>query len=267
MVGRISSIEVFGERNSGTNYLKRLLDTNLVGVDLSHRDKVGWKHADCTGVGKDWLIIVIYRNPITWLQAMHRAPHHAPQLRELSFSEFLEADWKCYLIPDFAKTKEQMQAYMSKKHLIECYQNIIHLRRKKIKLVETFKNRFQNVCYINYEALTNTPLKMIEIITELYQLKKKAKFQNYLNYKESRKIYKKRKYQRIIFQDFKKMINVIDWKTEKQIGYRLRSTLSINILFQTIASKLTKDSHPLLKYDFCIRGVRDGKKFEEIGIT
>lgn len=213
MTERISSIEVFGERNSGTNYLKKLLEINLENVDLNHRDKVGWKHADCHNVGKDWLIIVVYRNPITWLQAMHRAP----QLKELSFSEFLTADWKCYLIPSFAKTKEQMQPYMIEKHLIESYQNIVHLRCEKIKLFETFKNRLQNVCYINYEALEAQPLKIIETIAKIYCLKTKNKLQNYLYYKGSKGIYKKRKYRRITFRDCKKMIYMLDWEIEKKL--------------------------------------------------
>ena len=43
----INQIKIFGERNSGTNYIKRLLVKNTSKLFIhsgSYKNKLGWKH-------------------------------------------------------------------------------------------------------------------------------------------------------------------------------------------------------------------------------
>jgi hypothetical protein len=123
----ITKFTIFGERNSGTNYLQKIMLHNF---DLKLTWEYGWKHwyiknldprpaanttTDNTAStpiqnSKDTLVILIVRNPIDWLRAMHKFPHHAKandstvlsppgfdeRVRNLEFSTFIRNPWLCY---------------------------------------------------------------------------------------------------------------------------------------------------------------------------
>jgi len=107
----ITKFTIFGERNSGTNYLQKIMLHNF---DLKLTWEYGWKHwyikdhhprgrANTTtdAVGKisiqsssDTLVIFIVRNPIDWLRAIHNNPYHAENVAA-DFSEFIRSPWIC----------------------------------------------------------------------------------------------------------------------------------------------------------------------------
>ena len=85
-------IQIYGERNSGTTYLARLLQDNMRDPDnllgMLARDETplghktfGYKHwfidsEKLTDVReKSTLFVVIYRDPYTWLSAMMKRPY------------------------------------------------------------------------------------------------------------------------------------------------------------------------------------------------
>jgi hypothetical protein len=107
--------QIFGERNSGTKYLKKVMDANF---NLEHTEMFGHKHwfikdhyprgydnktTDCECLKslddpqtQDTLFIFIVREPFSWLQSMWRLPHHAYDHHHLSFSDFIRKPWTSY---------------------------------------------------------------------------------------------------------------------------------------------------------------------------
>lgn len=90
---RPKSVQVFGERASGTNYVQRLVqrNTGLAAADL------GWKHgfAQMVAIPPEVLIIGVVRNAPDWALSMHRRPWHCPpDMQCLPFDAFLRSPWR-----------------------------------------------------------------------------------------------------------------------------------------------------------------------------
>lgn len=119
-------IKIYGERNTGTNYLLKLLRRNLE-VDLlrgvvpwyvripfpqselardlyfavTSRWNLGWKHClaplpavvrALRGHSDNLFFVTLTKNPYSWLLSLYRHPHH--YRRELgTFQQFLSAPW------------------------------------------------------------------------------------------------------------------------------------------------------------------------------
>ena len=80
----IDYIQIFGERNSGTNYLKQLLEINL-DPKIEIGSKFGWKHgfthkrAIKNKDTEHTLFLVLTKDPYSWLISMNQRPHQAVQ--------------------------------------------------------------------------------------------------------------------------------------------------------------------------------------------
>lgn len=120
-------VKIFGERNTGTNFLRALVAINfsnrfllpspmirVLGVlarnethrewirdtyfRLTYHSNFGWKHAmapDPASVAKwghDVAFLTITKNPYAWLLSLFKRPYHA-QNRYGSFREFLTSPW------------------------------------------------------------------------------------------------------------------------------------------------------------------------------
>jgi len=119
-------IKIYGERNTGTNYLTRLVGLNLdaeclIGTvprwwrrtfgrsepskdryfRLTYRRNLGWKHMLArppeairrTPAFSDRLVVLtLAKNPYSWLLSLHRRPYHAVRRIE-DLEEFLQAPW------------------------------------------------------------------------------------------------------------------------------------------------------------------------------
>lgn len=119
-------IKIYGERNTGTNYLLKLFRRNLeadllrgvvpwfvripfpqseLARDLyfaiTSRWNLGWKHClaplpsavrSMRGYRDSLLFVTLTKNPYSWLVSLHRHPHHYRS--ELgTFQQFLSAPW------------------------------------------------------------------------------------------------------------------------------------------------------------------------------
>ena len=81
---KIKKIKIFGERNSGTNFLEQLIQKNVKNIELYssyYKGGSGWKH----GYPKlnlfkhkqdNTLFIFIIRDLENWLNSMYKRPYH-----------------------------------------------------------------------------------------------------------------------------------------------------------------------------------------------
>jgi hypothetical protein len=122
------AVKVYGERNTGTNYLSRLIASNfhvealggtvppslnrwMYGREalrdlyfrLTYRRNLGWKHRlvetpaalDRLGVVRRRRIgfVTLTKNPYSWLLSLHRQPYHVPSSKR-RFDEFIVNPWE-----------------------------------------------------------------------------------------------------------------------------------------------------------------------------
>ncbi|MES2204461.1 MAG: sulfotransferase domain-containing protein [Pseudomonadota bacterium] len=98
-------IKIYGERNTGTNYLMQLIENNIPivkrngsaylissansSVDLDKTGELGWKHRlasaeylQAKGVGRGAVLIVtLTKNPYSWLLSLHKRPYCPLEVR------------------------------------------------------------------------------------------------------------------------------------------------------------------------------------------
>ena len=94
----VQSFKIFGERHTGTNALSSFIIENF-NIKFLYYDYLGWKHrlaSNETEIQKfatqETIFLFTFRNPYSWLKAMHRDPYyyHYPKITELNFFEFVQ---------------------------------------------------------------------------------------------------------------------------------------------------------------------------------
>jgi len=124
-------IKVYGERNTNTNYLSKLMELNLHMIEvpgivppvilkmqtilpsrelvrdiyfrLTYRKNLGWKHTSVKPqeelrkyklVDSNIVFLTITKNPYSWLLSLYRNPYHQYYDEKPSFESFLRNQWK-----------------------------------------------------------------------------------------------------------------------------------------------------------------------------
>ena len=124
-------IKIYGERNTNTNYMSKLIELNLDAKEvpgvvsplikkmqkilpgnelvkdiyfyLTYKNNLGWKHtcvkplerlARYKLVNSDLAFLTITKNPYSWLLSLYRRPYHQYYSNKPSFEMFLRLPWK-----------------------------------------------------------------------------------------------------------------------------------------------------------------------------
>lgn len=225
----IKRIQIFGERCSGTTYLERLLRDNLEGMEITW--DFGWKHfwhGKDVEIANRCLFVVIYRNPFDWLKSLHRNPWHAaPELRSISFSEFIRKEWRCIWDEEAKKMpedpmygKEMMFERDPDTH--QRFPNVMRLRTAKTKNWESLKNKTKNNVFIRYEDLIKKPRAFINFVSDKFEIKRVNPFKGVEGYKGEGGKFKPKIYDPINKEDLDYILSELDSQLEKSIGYNIQ---------------------------------------------
>ena len=177
----MSKLPIFvikGERNSGTRYLRKLLnhyfDSNYNNVNNSKYDSdgyYGWKHGflsdkDIENINNDnCIVIVIKKSIFSWLHSMYRNPYEL-KYKESSFYDFIYPNNSMY-----DNYQGWIRRYYKKKGVYKEYKSIYEMRKSKY---ESFLNsKIKNLEYIKYEDLLENHQTIIEYIANKYNIPKK----------------------------------------------------------------------------------------------
>jgi hypothetical protein len=164
-------IAVFGERSSGTNFVKRVIGRNSV---LSPTEDLGWKHGvpSMAAIPPDIAIVVAVRDARAWSLSMHAKPWHCPPaMQRLGFSEFIRSEWAT--VADEAKYFPQVKAMGGEgfdlqidRHPITGarFENLYALRRLKLQAHLSFLNRGCTVVFCRMEAVQAAPEAFVDDI-------------------------------------------------------------------------------------------------------
>jgi hypothetical protein len=179
----IKKFTIFGERNSGTNYLKNVLIAKL---NLDFTEEYGFKHwyiknhyprgkensttdNECLkdiNDSDDTLFIYIIRNPYDWVCSMYKKPYHIKNIDKSSLYNFISNKYIAYENSCPRDCKNLWFKDENEKFFIEEANNIIELRNLKNKHFYNLKNKVKNFCIIRQENLFND----INIIINHYKL-------------------------------------------------------------------------------------------------
>ncbi|MBL87340.1 MAG: hypothetical protein CMO82_11855 [Winogradskyella sp.] len=181
----MKKVKIYGERNTGTNYLSKLISINFecelvkgtvpINIDKVFRrlsskeslrdfyfsitkNNLGWKHRELdetflksTPSNISIAFITLTKNPYSWLLSMYNRPYHMFNKKKLSFEEFLVE--KCVPLGRECKT-----GY---------YENPVDMWNKKNTSYINLAKQFE-VELLTYEDLLFNPLEQL--------IKLKAKF-------------------------------------------------------------------------------------------
>lgn len=224
---RISQIQIFGERCSGTNFLESLLRNNFPSIEITWR--FGWKHffpkqplidtAHC-------LFIVIHRDPFDWLQSFHKKPHHAaPALKRISFSKFIRHEWWCEWREstgiergDPAYGAEMM--FERNPDTGDRFITPMQLRTAKIRHWAALENEVENIKYVSYGRLILDQEGWLTELSRQFFLDKHPTFLGVSTYKgHMRKKFTEKRYPPISIRDIDFIADQLDHALEASVGY------------------------------------------------
>lgn len=156
--------QVMGERSSGTNFVKRLVDGNS---HLANSEALGWKHGapSMLAIPSDLCVICAFRSADRWALSMHSKPWHArPFLQELAFSDFIRAPWDTRVdrpryFPWADGPEYRGQPLQADRHPVTgaLYRNLFEMRKVKMAALLGFVLRHNSVVMVRMETLQAAP--------------------------------------------------------------------------------------------------------------
>lgn len=193
MIGKMK-VKIFGERNTGTNYLTKLIENNFEveilkgaitkGSIFTLREwtkdlffkftkhiNLGWKHSaiDVSLIlnhNGNPVIITLTKNPYSFLLSLYKRPYHYKGSKPNSFISFLNNHWGL-TTRDNCKEKG--------------LNSPVDLWNIKNKSYMNLLNNYSNCLLFTYEELLENPNKVIVSISEKLNIPLKEEFKNYAN--------------------------------------------------------------------------------------
>ncbi len=236
----VKSIYTFGERNSGTNYVNSLIMNNCVATgpkrclyDAKNKGAFGWKHGFpmMLAAPDDVLAIAVYREPISWLQSLCRAPWHtAPHLRGLPFSQFIRSEWMSIIDDHGFGIMENDPLWkaelMSDRDPLtgKRFANAMRLRNAKNRGFATLDNRFGNVLRVNYETVLANPEGFLNALCSKYGFLRLRKFDHIEHDRATpcRGVFQAKPVAPVSDADMNFIAQELDIQGEADLGYDLR---------------------------------------------
>ena len=190
-------IKIYGERNTGTNYLQQLLRANfkvevLPGGHPEHRwpfnatfsgsemfremwhfltfrRNLGWKH---TAIAQEKFIkafsafpglrvIFLLKNPYSWIVSLHRRPYHSPSHLEKSLGEFVEQPWRT----------------LRREHLPRVVDGPAQLWQMKVASYQSIADKIPSIA-IRYEDLLRDPEAVVAGLGKELKLPVRGQWRN-----------------------------------------------------------------------------------------
>lgn len=170
----IKNIKIFGERNSGTRFIRQLIKENIeIRVFNSCKDDYldigGWKHGQpklelIKDIINDTLFVFIIRDLRKWLKSMYTKPYHLKRIK--NEREFLLTKLK----PEEKIKNHPVNIFSEESNL-----TIFRLRYNKIKSYLSMIDNLKNAIIINLEdTQVDKGQKFINSLEQMFKLKKKS---------------------------------------------------------------------------------------------
>jgi len=181
----ITQFQVFGERGSGTNVIRRSMELNL---EAQRVETLGWKHGfpHMVGIPNALLVVCVVRHPWDWARSMFARPWHAhPGMQKLGFDAFIRHPWLSIVDrpTDFEELHDEIKAFgtllQMDLHPISGrpFANLMALRNAKLAALRGFEQRNCNLAFLRLEPFQADPEGMITRLAEGFEIPRKGAFQ------------------------------------------------------------------------------------------
>lgn len=244
----MKKIKIYGERNTGTNYLYQILRLNLdvqvySGIapkifqfldfvfqtersrnfyfEYTYEKTFGWKHQVIDSGMYEQLAasgvstICLVKNPYSWLLSFYKSAHHYEKKRWENFSEFLVSELDT----------------LRRDHIPEKKANAINLWNLKNRSYYDYCLRESNGILVKFEDLVISPHEVLLRITSVFDtLPKQQEFRNYLastksaaeqNHSTYKAYYLNEDWMKHLTSESLRIINQgIDWGLADSLGYK-----------------------------------------------
>lgn len=168
------------------------------------------------------LLVVVNRNPLSWLQSLHRKPHHAMDLYDASFTDFVRKPWKTYASATLGSVKdpESRERWKRKGVIIEDEPSVFAHRQASLETFQSFADRVEHVVYVPYETVLRDPEKAISDIASVYGISTEPAFKPVTAYKRrGNETFDGNTYEPVTAADLAYVVSQIDKDTEAGAGY------------------------------------------------
>lgn len=236
----IKSIYVFGERNSGTNYVSSLILKNCRAqgghslYNPQNKSAFGWKHGFPTMLGApdDVLAIAVYREPIAWLHSLCRAPWHtAPHLRKLPFSQFIRSEWMSIIDDEGFGIMHDDPLWnhelLSDRDPLsgDRFANAMRLRNAKNRGFASIDKRFGNVLRVNYETVLANPQGFLNALSRSFGVQRLKTYDpiEHDRATPARGLYQPKPVPQVSDADLDFIRGELDLDMERKLGYHLEA--------------------------------------------
>ncbi|MGI3171542.1 hypothetical protein ACRARG_20535 [Pseudooceanicola sp. C21-150M6] len=173
--------QVLGERGSGTNVVRKLIDKN---VRTFRTEALGWKHGfpHMIAVPDNLLTVVCIRDARNWALSMHDRPWHAhPEMHRLGFAEFIRTPWRGIVdrVTDFETIHPELKAQGADlqfdRHPLtgRPFDNLFALRRAKLEGHLSMLRRGGDVMVVRMESFLNDPESALQHLCRAFDLIRK----------------------------------------------------------------------------------------------
>jgi hypothetical protein len=184
------NIKIYGERNSGTTFLKKLLSKNLLNVNIEDgifKNRMGWKHSFLykkivKKFKRDTLFIFLIRDLESWLKSMYKNPYHIERRRNIK--EFISKP----ILPKERRPKHPINLDIRERS------NIVSLRYGKILSYLGAMSHMENYLFLNLEDLQKNYEKVLAFISENFNIRKREKVIPILKHTKTKKNMQNRNY-------------------------------------------------------------------------
>ncbi|MEL6288372.1 MAG: hypothetical protein AAFQ42_11600 [Pseudomonadota bacterium] len=209
---------VWGERCSGTHFIIKLLERNL--LDAEYSEAHGHKHwvpRPGDTFAENDAGIIIARDPADWARSFHRKPWHAaPVVRARSFPRFIREEWIAGDVDGvrFVERRHERHPISGQR-----FANIWALRAAKLRAWCAFIPSDRRVC-VNYEQAARDPQAFLAALAFRFDWRLTAHYHPVSTYKGlATSDYRPRTYLPLTDADLAFMATRLDPELEAQFGF------------------------------------------------
>lgn len=194
----INNFKIYGERCSGTNYIKELMLTNFDLVDLcydfDYKHFFGFHKYKHSKLENETLFIGIIRHPIAWINSLSKDLWHIPKenknIEDMISKEFYSVNFINSEGQIFYNDSDNLQEILLNDINFKNnkrYKDIFELRKVKNEfLLHDMYNLVKNYFFVKYEDLQDDPCKILLQISKKFNISLKHDIQNISYYKNKK---------------------------------------------------------------------------------
>lgn len=141
-------LKIYGLENSGTNWMQKLFKDNFKGGYFNN-DKYGWKHGIPEPTPEDCLVIIMIKEPYSWILSCYRTQHNLfDRKKGLSFSEAIRHE------------------------VNRVYADLPSMWAERYKVYKTYSRILGDRCwFLSYESLLNNTEHYMNKLCEHFERK------------------------------------------------------------------------------------------------